>query len=88
VCPSNIPLVQYYRFAKSEIWDRERDKERSNHARARFEFRQQRLEREKAEKEARHKQKKAQLNEAGAADKAASGNSGAPPRDRSADQEQ
>ena len=50
--------------------------------------RQQRLEREKAEKEARHKQKKAQLNEAGAADKPAAGNSAAPPQDRSADQEQ
>jgi len=61
VCPSNIPLVQYYRFAKSEIWDREREREKSNHARDRFEFRKQRLEREKTEKAARHQQKKAQL---------------------------
>jgi electron transport complex protein RnfC len=63
VCPSNIPLVQYYRFAKSEIWDREREREKSNHARERFEFRKQRLEREKAEKAARHQHKKAQLRE-------------------------
>ena len=63
VCPSNIPLVQYYRFAKSEIWDSEREREKSNHARDRFEFRKQRLEREKAEKAARHQQKKAQLKE-------------------------
>jgi electron transport complex protein RnfC len=26
VCPSHIPLVQYFRFAKSEIWAREREK--------------------------------------------------------------
>lgn len=61
VCPSNIPLVQYYRYAKSEIWDQEREKAKSDQARARFEFRKQRLEREKAQKEARHQQKKAAL---------------------------
>jgi len=26
VCPSEIPLVDYYRFAKSEIWAAEREK--------------------------------------------------------------
>jgi electron transport complex protein RnfC len=61
VCPSKIPLVQYYRYAKAEIWDREREKQKSDIARRRHEFRQQRLEREKAEREARHKRKKAQL---------------------------
>ena len=50
VCPSRIPLVQYIRFAKSEIWSRERDKANADAAKARFEFRNAREEREKAEK--------------------------------------
>ena len=50
VCPSQIPLVQYFRFAKSEIWSREREKEKSDAAKARFEFRNERDELEKAEK--------------------------------------
>ena len=50
VCPSNIPLVQYYRFAKSEIWDQESNKKAADAARVRFEYREQRFEREKAEK--------------------------------------
>ena len=50
VCPSHIPLVQYFRFAKSEIWTRERDKSQADAAKARFEFRNEREEREKAEK--------------------------------------
>ncbi|MGB8239525.1 MAG: electron transport complex subunit RsxC, partial [Azonexus sp.] len=50
VCPSRIPLVQYFRFAKSEIWTREREKNAAEGAKARFEFKQLRDEREKAEK--------------------------------------
>ena len=50
VCPSRIPLVQYFRFAKSEIWQREKDKKAAEGAKARFEFRQFRDEREKQEK--------------------------------------
>ena len=61
VCPSNIPLVQYYRFAKGEIWIKEREKEKSNLAKQRFEFRNQRLEMEKADREARSSKKKAAL---------------------------
>lgn len=38
VCPSNIPLVDYYRFAKSEIWAREKEKALADEARERFEF--------------------------------------------------
>jgi electron transport complex protein RnfC len=53
VCPSHIPLVQYFRFAKSEIWSRERDKKAADAAKARFEARNERDEREKAEKAAR-----------------------------------
>lgn len=50
VCPSHIPLVQYFRFAKSEIWAREAEKKASEGAKERFEFKQQRADREKAEK--------------------------------------
>ncbi len=50
VCPSHIPLVDYFRFAKSEIWERERHKNDADQARARHEFKEFRLEREKLEK--------------------------------------
>lgn len=52
VCPSHLPLVDYYRYAKTEVWAREREKAKANHARERFEFRNERLERIKAEREA------------------------------------
>ena len=63
VCPSHIPLVQYYRFAKTEIWNLEREKAFSDHSRQRHEFHLLRLEREKAEREARHRQKRAEVSE-------------------------
>lgn len=61
VCPSHIPLVQYYRYAKGEIWTREREKQKADVARERHEFRLARLAQDKAEREARHAQKKAEL---------------------------
>ena len=63
VCPSNIPLVQYYRASKATITTMKRDAVKSEHARERFEARQQRIEREQAEKEAR---RKARSSKAGA----------------------
>ena len=50
VCPSHIPLVQYFRFSKSEIWARERENKAAEKARERHEFREFRQEREKQEK--------------------------------------
>ncbi|MDR3353002.1 MAG: electron transport complex subunit RsxC [Zoogloeaceae bacterium] len=50
VCPANIPLVQYFRFAKGEIRVRAREEKNAEQARERFEFRQFREAREKAEK--------------------------------------
>ena len=50
VCPSNIPLVQYYRFAKSEILAHDKEQLAAGTARARYEFRLARIEREKYEK--------------------------------------
>ena len=58
VCPSNIPLVQYYRQEKAEIQAIDLEAERTALAKARFEARQQRLEREKAAREAKHQQAK------------------------------
>ncbi|MFU9138581.1 electron transport complex subunit RsxC [Erwinia tasmaniensis] len=58
VCPSNIPLVQYYRQEKAEIRAIDLEAERTAQAKIRFEARQQRLEREKLAREARHQQAK------------------------------
>ncbi len=54
-CPSNIPLVQYYRASKAEVIQMRKDQAKSDHSRIRFEARQERLELEAAEKEARRK---------------------------------
>ncbi|MFT6952416.1 MAG: electron transport complex protein RnfC [Paraglaciecola sp.] len=43
VCPSEIPLVHYYRIAKSEIRVEQEDKQKSDKARERFEKREARL---------------------------------------------
>ncbi|OGT84175.1 MAG: hypothetical protein A3H91_14980 [Gammaproteobacteria bacterium RIFCSPLOWO2_02_FULL_61_13] len=43
VCPSHIPLVQYYRHAKSHISAEERRRDGADHARSRFEARNDRL---------------------------------------------
>lgn len=56
-CPSHLPLVHYYRYAKTEIWKQEREQKLSDISRQRHEFRNQRLEREKQERAARHKRK-------------------------------
>ncbi|EPF17843.1 Nitrogen fixation protein rnfC [Cedecea davisae] len=55
VCPSNIPLVQYFRQEKAEIREIELEAKRTVEAKARFEARQARLEREKAARLERHK---------------------------------
>ena len=70
--------MQYFRFAKSEIWSRERDKNQADSAKQRFEFRNERDEREKAEKAERL----AKAAAAKAAEKTTSGE--APPVDAEA----
>ncbi|MCV6612395.1 MAG: electron transport complex subunit RsxC [Amphritea sp.] len=69
VCPSNIPLVQYYRFAKGEIRKEQEEQRKADHARLRFEARQDRLEREKIEKEERRKARAEEAAKAQAARK-------------------
>ncbi len=57
VCPSSIPLVQYYRVAKADIREQAQKTAKAEHAKERFEFRQERLriedERKEAERQAR-----------------------------------
>ncbi|KNC94053.1 electron transport complex subunit RsxC [Trabulsiella odontotermitis] len=60
VCPSNIPLVQYFRQEKAEIRAIADEEKRAAEAKARFEARQARLEREKLARQARHKASAAQ----------------------------
>ena len=59
VCPSRIPLVQHYRAAKTAVINAYNEHERSDKARARFEARSKRLERETAEREAIRAKRKA-----------------------------
>lgn len=63
VCPSNIPLVQYYRQEKAEIRTLDQEAERAAQAKARFEAKQARLQREKLTRELRHKQAAVKLTD-------------------------
>ena len=71
VCPAHIPLVHYYRYAKTEIWTLERERKKSDLARRRHDARQARLERLERERKARLRKKKEAL------DKKPGGNAGA-----------
>jgi electron transport complex protein RnfC len=75
VCPSKIPLVSYFRFAKTEIMNQQREQQKSDLARERHETRLARQERERLEKEEKQKQRKKALAAAkakAASEKAAS----------------
>lgn len=63
VCPSNIPLVQYYRQEKAEIREISAEEKRAAQAKARFEAKKERMEREKIEREARHQRAAVKLDE-------------------------
>lgn len=56
VCPSEIPLVQYYRVAKADIREQQREALKAEQAKARFEARNERLEREKLERQKRNEE--------------------------------
>ena len=62
VCPAHIPLVHYYRYAKTEIWTLERERKKSDLARRRHDARQARLERLERERKARLRKKKEALD--------------------------
>ncbi len=63
VCPSQIPLVDYYRFTKGELRAQSAAKVKSDKAKQRFDFRNQRLENEELEKQ-RLREEKAKLRAA------------------------
>lgn len=75
VCPSNIPLVQYFRAGKGEIRQQRAEKAKSDFARERFEFRQQRLEQQERDKQAKREARKLAAEQAKAAQ--AQGDNGA-----------
>ncbi len=52
VCPSHIPLVHYYRHGKSALRAQRREQQLANDAKERFEWRQQRLQKQKRDREA------------------------------------
>ncbi|MDX7082108.1 electron transport complex subunit RsxC, partial [Serratia marcescens] len=63
VCPSNIPLVQYYRQEKAEIKAIDLEAARTAEAKARYEAKLARLEREKLAREERHKKAAVKLTD-------------------------
>ena len=69
VCPSEIPLVHYYRYAKSNLRTIQKNNAIAEHAKKRFDFREMRLARAKAERALKHK-KAAEARKKAAADKA------------------
>ena len=80
VCPSHIPLVSYFRFAKSEIRAQEKLLEKSNLSRKRhefLEFRKAREKQERDEKRRKHKEALQKKKAAMAAKKAANGGTSA-----------
>lgn len=70
VCPSNIPLVQHYRHSKGEIQKSRAEKIKSDHARERFEFHQQRIEQAEKDKEAKRAARREAAEQAKAKTKA------------------
>lgn len=55
VCPSEIPLVHYYRIAKSDIRTEQDEKQKADKARERFEKRATRLAAEQAARDEKHR---------------------------------
>ncbi|NBI43552.1 electron transport complex subunit RsxC [[Haemophilus] felis] len=53
VCPSHIPLIQYFRQEKAKIWEIKQKNQQAEEAKIRFEARQARLEKEETERKAR-----------------------------------
>ena len=70
VCPSAIPLVQYYRASKGTIRQLSEKQSKAEHSKARYERRLQRIEQEKADKEAKRKANLARAAELKAAKEA------------------
>jgi len=70
VCPSEIPLVQYYRYGKSAINKIKQNQINAERAKQRFDFREMRIARTKAERALKH-QKAAEARQKAAENKPA-----------------
>jgi electron transport complex protein RnfC len=68
VCPSHIPLVDYYRAAKSRIWKIEEQRQKAEHARRRYEFREGRRQRQETERADRLREREKALDTDGPKD--------------------
>ncbi|NNL95101.1 MAG: hypothetical protein HKO64_05720 [Xanthomonadales bacterium] len=62
VCPSQIPLVDWFRYGKDELRQQALDQQAADLARVRFEARERRLERIKQQKRERIKLRKQALS--------------------------
>jgi len=62
VCPSQIPLVDYYRYSKGELRNKAAARIKSQRAKQRFDFRNDRLEKEKQQKLEKQRQRKEKTN--------------------------
>jgi electron transport complex protein RnfC len=85
VCPSHIPLVQHYRHSKGEIQKARAEKVKSDHARQRFEFHQQRMEQAERDKEAKRAARREAAEKAKATAAAKATSEGASGADSAAD---
>jgi electron transport complex protein RnfC len=68
VCPSHIPLVQYFRAAKGTAMVRQRERDKAEHARQRFEAHQARKQQEQREHAETAERRKEHLSKAAAPD--------------------
>jgi electron transport complex protein RnfC len=84
-CPSHIPLVQHYRHSKGEIQKARAEKVKSDHARQRFEFHQQRMEQAERDKEAKRAARREAAEKAKATAAAKANSEGASGADSAAD---
>lgn len=62
-CPSHIPLTDYFRYAKTEIWARERDRNKAQIAQHRYEDRNLRLEKISSERQRKMADKRKSLGD-------------------------
>ena len=69
VCPSHIPLAQYFSFAKALHYKQTEEKQKTDIARERFEFKEFRVERNKTERAEMMTRKKEELKKKMAEDK-------------------
>ncbi|MFN5745516.1 MAG: electron transport complex subunit RsxC [Methylococcaceae bacterium] len=61
VCPSHIPLTRQFQTAKGRLLAQQRERDKADHARVRFEARQQRMEQDARERAEVAQQRKASL---------------------------